>query len=174
MNTSIIGCIEAIDQASNFLSALKEEIYRVPASPLFQSSIGQHLRHTLDLFYALREYQNDAETCDYDLRRRGTKLEYSISAARRELSDIKDWVQQIDEAELRKTMTIKSEVGLTEQLHFVGESTLARELVFVSSHLVHHMAIIVAIAKDAGLKVDPKTGVAAATATYMREVKTSA
>ena len=167
MNNLISGSIEAIDQAVELIESLSDEHYRQSLSPLFQSSIGQHIRHTLDLYVAIMRETKDNHY-DYDVRRRGATVETDPQAAIDEFAFIKLWLNNLDESCFDQIVTVQTEVGLSEEKQFYGQSSFGRELCFVSSHLIHHMAIMAAIAKSQGLTVDESIGVAPATATYLR------
>ena len=61
-----------------------------------------------------------------------------------------------------------SEVSVSEQRDFAGHSTFGRELVFVSSHAVHHYFTLKLIAKMQDIQIDSGLGLAPATASYQR------
>jgi len=56
--------------------------------PLFDSTIGQHLRHILDLYMALIE-PHGTGNINYDIRRRGIALEHQRAAGIAELRQVK-------------------------------------------------------------------------------------
>ena len=81
---------------------------------------------------------------DYDFRRRGAKVESSRDAAIEELSLIKNWLDELEQQTLdgsfaiHQPIDVKSEVTLEQTSSVVLSSSLIRELVFTSSHAVHH------------------------------------
>lgn len=165
MSNVIKGTLETIDQAIEFIDGLTPASYKQVVSPWFESSVGQHLRHIVDLFHAL---MGQTDTLDYDVRRRGAPVEKNKSIGIEELREIRRWVEQLSDEALARTVTVSTEVSISSQL--VGEfsSSFGRELCFASSHLVHHLAIMATIGKMTGNDVDSRVGLAPATASFSR------
>ena len=178
MNRSIAGSVESLDQIMTFIEGLTTTEYQYIATPLFNSSIGQHLRHIVDLYLALMKSSSaenskhcspDICNINYDIRRRGAYVETDKNTGLAELSNIRQWLKSVAERDLSKDALVSTEVSLTSQQSEVFKSSFGRELCFASSHLTHHLAIMAAIAKVSGKNVDPYLGLAPATATFTRE-----
>ncbi len=169
----IIGNIEALDQGIHLVNALSDTQYRFTDASYTQSSIGQHFRHIIDMFMVV-SYPDDPSIIDYDARRRGADVETCRDIAIRELNVIKAYItaylSDLDEsvALLDQDVDIKTEVTIDETHSVVLRSNKLRELVFTSSHAVHHFALISMIAKIQGIALDKNIGVAPATATFLR------
>lgn len=167
MNTMINGNLESLDQMIYFIESLSDEEYQQAAKPWFDSSIGQHLRHILDLFFAL---VNSTESdINYNIRRRGAPVESSREVGLQELQQVRDWVAKISVETMHKETVVHTETALSHQQTDQFKSSFGRELCFASSHLIHHLAIMAAIAKMSGKFVDERLGLAPATATFVRE-----
>ncbi|WP_448216093.1 DinB family protein [Endozoicomonas sp. 2B-B] len=160
------GNQETVEQMIGFVSGLSADDYRFRDSDLFQSTVGQHLRHVLDLYEAIRSSSD--KSVDYDLRRRGLLLEHEKNAGLAELKDLQQWLKALKAGDLDLDVEIKTEVLLSESSSVRLKSTLGRELVFASSHLTHHLAMMATIAKVAGNKIDPSVGMAPATSSFNR------
>ncbi len=169
MNRIVTGNLESLDQMITFIDSLSDAEYQYLPKPLFDSSIGQHLRHIVDLFLAL--VNSTDEEINYDIRRRGALVETDKQQGLKELNDIRIWVSSISDKDGNKDILIHTETALTTQQTDSFKSSFGRELCFASSHLVHHLAIMAAIAKMAGKEVDSKLGLAPATATYERDLE---
>ncbi|MRI31949.1 DinB family protein [Endozoicomonas sp. OPT23] len=167
------GNLEVVDQLIEFVESLSEEDYRFNDSELFMSSIGQHLRHILDLYQVMIEPQQE-DLVDYDVRRRGLALESEKEAGLVELRDLRSWLEALPVESLKQGVLVKTEVLLSETCSVQLPSTFARELVFTASHLTHHLALMVTIAKVIGHKVDDAVGLAPATNTFVENSKTEA
>lgn len=167
MNKIINGSIESLDQMIDFIKNLGDEAYKTAPKPLFDSSIGQHLRHILDVYMALINSDN-FEKINYDIRRRGLALETVRTEGLIELNVIRHWLVTLDEASLTLQTTVHSEVSVCSEQAAQMTSSMGRELCFASSHLTHHLAIMAAIAKFLGHKVSAELGVAPTTATFLR------
>ncbi len=169
----IIGNIEALDQGINLVNALSDEQYRFTDSSYTQSSIGQHFRHIIDMFMAV-SHPGEPAIINYDARRRGADVETCRDVATRELNGIKTYISgylnNLEDALelLKQDMGVKTEVTIEETHSVVLRSNKLRELVFTSSHAVHHYALISMIAKIQGITLDKNIGVAPATATFLR------
>lgn len=170
----LVGNIEAIDQGIRLLDCVTDAQYRHLAVPYVRSSIGQHFRHVVDMFLAISN-RRDVTLIDYDARRRGAKIETCRETATKELKVVKSWMSdrlvELDQGTLGMLIdvAIKTEVTI-EATHSVElRSTMLRELVFTSSHAVHHYALISVIAKIQGVNLEPELGVAPATATFLRQ-----
>lgn len=166
-NAVLEGNQEIVEQALAMLSALNEAQYSFLDSPRFQSSIGQHMRHVLDLHHALIEGMSD-RYIDFDIRRRGHDVEHIKSVAQDEWQTISDWLDTLDDEMCRTKVTVKTEVSLGRQASAEAGSTLERELIFVASHAVHHFALMRLAAYQLGVMLPHGFGVAAATASYLR------
>lgn len=167
----IAGNIQAIDQALAFLQQLSDSQYTSIQSPYVASSIGQHIRHIVDVFFSVTR-RIDPCVIDYDVRRRGADIETSKSIAILELNEVRDWMVSFDilpgHSDDDGRITIRTEVAVEDTRSVELESSIARELIFASSHAVHHFALISVIAKLQGIKLDDQFGLAPATATFLR------
>ena len=165
MHKMILGSIEVLHDLVQLIQQLDDDGYCYPAQPLFNSPIGSHVRHILDIYQALiREKHN---IIDYDLRRRGNAVETQRTAALKELVEIECWLMALEEEQFLAVKIVKTEVCLSQQESMNFTSTLGRELCFASSHVTHHLALIVAIAKSMNIKINGQLGIAPATATFL-------
>lgn len=164
--------IEAIDQGLNLLQRLTDAQYTAVLSPYVSSSIGQHFRHIVDMFYAITQ-RTDPCLIDYNRRRRGAAIEASRAVAIEELNEVRDWMESFAILPVQSgsdlLVDIRSEVTLEATCSVVIGSTMLRELIFTSSHAVHHYALISVIAKLQGVALESTLGIAPATATFLRE-----
>ena len=172
MNNTVTGSLESIDQMITFIDGLNDVEYQFCAKPWFDSSIGQHLRHIVDLYLALIN-QTNAEAVNYDVRRRGASIENIRKIGLQELTDIRTWMQKISQEKIDSEIKVSTEVAITSQQTEVFSSSFGRELCFASSYLTHHLALMAVIAKMAGKEVDPTLGLAPATASFVRKQESS-
>ncbi len=173
----IRGNLEAVDQGLRFLSSLTDEQY-ICVTPLVKSSIAEHIRHVLDMYFAVIR-RVDGNVIDYDVRRRGDVVESCRKQAQVELNEVRNWLSEFDlglrnlsrhsERFNNPRLDIKTEVTLNETESVVVPTTEIRELVFIGSHAVHHYALIDVIARLQGIETEEKLGVAPATASFLRE-----
>lgn len=167
----IKGSIESLEQVIEFIETMDDVIYQQAPKPLFDSSIGQHLRHILDLYIALIAPTKPL-VIDYDVRRRGITLESVRLEGLKELQQVRTWLLALDPSELTQAVQISTEVSVASVQTIQCDSSFGRELCFASSHLIHHLALMVAIAKYLGQQVSADLGLAPTTATFLRSQQT--
>ena len=173
-NCIITGNREVLQQGTALLLSLTDEQYTTNIETYACSSIGQHFRHILDMYQAVLPALASAQpergitmVVDYDNRRRGASVETQRQSAIDELYSIR---QHIDRrvAPLCLPIDVKTEVCIESTQYSLIPSNLARELAFISSHAIHHFALIKVIAKMLGADIDETVGLAPASATFER------
>lgn len=159
---------EIVEQARAYLRSVTERNYVQVIRPQHQSSAGAHMRHILDHYQAL---MTGAETglVDYDARHRGDRCEQDPRSALLRLDDVEQWLRAFDSAQGERSVRVRTEISVSAQRVVTVQSTLARELVFVGSHAVHHYAMIGQISLLQGRTLDVSFGVAPATASFLRD-----
>lgn len=157
------GGLDVAAQALELLHQLSCEQYRLIAAPYLQSSIGQHMRHILDLFHAA-----SVPDINYDARRREHPVETDRHIAIAEWRQICEWLERLTEADIDGAVNVQHEVSLNRQVAATSTSTLGRELVFASSHAVHHFALIRVSLCAQDIPVAETFGFAPATLSHFR------
>lgn len=151
-----------LDHTIALIEGINDHHYTAPCPACDHAAIGGHIRHLLDHFEALAKgFEADAPVV-YDRRDRGTEVERDRAAAAQRLRAVRDRFAGLDDVQLAMGVTVR--VLPTPQGEEVElESTLARELAFVTHHAVHHHAIIKTIAQTAGVSLDHEFGRAPST-----------
>lgn len=170
MQNVIDSTVDILDQLQEFIVGLDPQSYQQGSKPLFDSTIGQHLRHILDIYHALiRDIHNPL--IDYDIRQRGIPLETDKNEGIIALNTIRQWLTALTPADLERPVRISSEVDIAEQRCATFQSSFGRELLFASTHAIHHLALMATLAKILGCQVNSQYGVAPTTATYLRSLE---
>jgi len=172
MHNIIKGSIEVIEQGEQFLKTVTPSSYNKILTPYFTSSSGEHMRHIIDHFQSLK-LSNESGLVDYDLRNRKSDVESNKDFALQQLLIIKQWLLSLDEEILDRKLNIKTEVSLSENHSAYIISNFSRELVFITSHAVHHFSIISIAMQIQDLTLDVNFGIAPATATHLRNTEDS-
>lgn len=162
---AVVGCIETLNQGYEFLETLNNDDYTYLAQPHVSSSIGEHFRHWLDLFHAIRL---DSHRIDYNVRRRGHRVERDLDVAKQEISELIEWLFELPSNDLHQPVAVETEVMLSQTQVEEVTSTFVRELTFAALHATHHFAMAKVVASIRGVTSDSRFGVAPATATYQR------
>lgn len=161
-------CIALLEQGRALIDALEDEDYVAApcatdppdAASNTWSSPGAHTRHLLEFVGCLLRGL-DARRIDYTARKRRSDLETSRTAARREIADAIDGLERVRTLPGDHALDVRPE---PEQDW--TRSTLAREVQFVSSHAVHHHALIRMTLSHRGVEAPPEYGVAPSTLAY--------
>lgn len=160
--------LETVRQAKEFLLGLTAENYQVVIKPHFASSAGAHMRHILDHYLALKDGLSRG-MINYNKRNRYSSVESCPQTALIQWQNIEQWLTQISQLEADTPLSIMSETSISKMQNSHTKSTLARELVFVSSHAIHHFSLLAVISSLLGTKGDINFGIAPSTATYLRQ-----
>ena len=82
---------------------------------------------------------------------------------------IEQWLIEVSQYDADMPLTVMSETSMHNTQNSQTKSTLARELVFVSSHAIHHFSLLAVINSLLGSKDEINFGVAPSTAAYIRQ-----
>ena len=159
-----IALIERLEPRQ-FSEAPHPEGLPAAARDLFaRGAVGAHVRHVLEHYEAFF-VGIESESVDYDRRGRDRRVE-----ARRELAceRLEACARQLESLHLRASDRNLGVVLGTPEDQRAGNSSLARELQFLSSHTVHHYALIAVLVRLWGVVPDDDFGVAPSTLAYER------
>jgi uncharacterized damage-inducible protein DinB len=166
-NTPITGILDAalsvLDTTANIIADLTDAHYTRPAPACSNATIGQHARHLVDHFAALGHAVDSDTIADYDRRQRGTDVETSRTAMLDKIAAVRAQFAGLDDVQLNAPVAIRI-LSAPDAAEVELESTLARELAFVTHHAIHHHALIKIAAADNGAAMHPSFGMAPSTA----------
>jgi hypothetical protein len=134
----------------------------------FPALVGPHLRHIIEHFDALLDGAEQGQV-HYDERERDATLERSPRLAMQRLAQARRRFAQWQSTQLLTPMCVYTRGGLEGELRLQTESTAARELVFLTSHAVHHFALLKPACVALGKRLSPSFGKAPATLAFERE-----
>ena len=131
------ACSYTLSQLADLINQIEEQDFTKPSEALGNSTIGQHLRHTLEFFIC---FENGFESglINYDKRAHDKLIESDKFIALATINRIADFINNMQERSLRL------EVGydLHSEDYITIDTTATRELVYNIEHAVHHMAIM--------------------------------
>jgi hypothetical protein len=151
-----------IDQALEVVAA-----FEGPLSPLFAGLVGSHLRHIVEHFEALL-FPVQPGVVDYDSRARCRKLETQTALATSRLFALQTRLADYPVHGLASPVQVFGMGGTAGEFAFAVTSSVARELVFVASHAVHHYALLAAHCRLQGIALPADFGKAPSTIAYER------
>lgn len=138
-----------------------KNVYSTPVAILSNGTIGQHLRHIVELYSCLLEgYQN--ATVNYEKRKRELLLETDTAAAVQRIEHI---IKNFE----RPDKTLLLETTLDEKMVSI-QTSYYRELFYNLEHCIHHQALIRAALISMGQHiVSENFGVAPSTQQYRKQ-----
>jgi uncharacterized damage-inducible protein DinB len=160
----ITACRDILDQLTGMLAQIRDEDYSRGSVALSGSSIGQHLRHTLEFFVCL-ENGFEKGVINYDKRSHDKSIETDKTIALVTIERVYNFLQDVDlDKPLHLEVNYNIEQDETETLNTTGK----RELVYNIEHAVHHMALIKIGIRELApyVELNKEFGVAASTIRY--------
>ena len=157
---------QILDQLKSVIEQFSDADYRKPLAILGHSSIGQHVRHTLEFFICLMDAKNQG-IINYDKRRHDKLIETDVSLS---LSVIKS-IDEFLEKEINDfTLQLEANYQLNDTSPITISSNFFRELAYNIEHAIHHMALIkIGIKSDfSNIKLPDHFGVASSTVRYQK------
>ncbi|NVJ63332.1 MAG: DinB family protein [Flavobacteriaceae bacterium] len=148
-----------LSQLQNLLEQIDPKIYSQSFEELSNASIGQHIRHIVELFQALDSGYESGIVC-YDNRKRDPLIELDPNAALSALDQILLNLLKED-----KELQVDYQFLSNQQKNI--QSSYQRELLYNLEHSIHHQAIIkVALRTLRSVEIDENFGVAPSTIRY--------
>ena len=112
--------------------------FRMPIPILSDSTLGQHIRHTLEFFLCLIEARNEGYI-NYDCRKHDTIIETDKKLA----LDVADSILEFFEKEQDDFPLVhKANYEMKDSPPVSMQSSYYRELSYNIEHAIHHMALI--------------------------------
>lgn len=142
-------------------------LHEPPGAPAYASPVGAHLRHVIEHFEALL-LPAVPGIVNYDRRPRDRELEAQPAVARARLHALQARLRQTSVAQLAAPIRVLGLGGLAGEFEFAVDSSVARELVFVASHAIHHFALLQSHCQQQGMPVGARFGRAPATVAHER------
>ncbi|MGJ5814592.1 hypothetical protein [Paludibaculum fermentans] len=161
-------------QAHTLLGRLSDAAYSTMPAGLAPHRAGGHLRHILEFYECFLEGV-EAAHIDYDARRRDETVEHSRSAAATRTLSIMHRLETLPALRCDSAVWVRMEDAQPGVVHdsFLM-SSVSRELQTLSSHTVHHFALIAVTLLAHGVAVEPSFGMAPSTLRHLATKKAEA
>ena len=153
--------IRILSQLTDLIQQIQESDFSKPSATLSGSTIGQHVRHTLEFFLCFEAGYREG-VVNYDRRARDTRIETDQQLA---LNTIRQIIAVLPHLEEHRPLVLKMAYDPMESECVSVSTNCLRELVYNIEHAVHHMAIIkIAVREMASyVSLDEDFGIAAST-----------
>lgn len=148
-------------QLTESLNQLTNDEYVQPSRILFNASIGQHVRHIIELFLCL-EKGYESGIVNYEKRKRDYLIETNKELAVQLLRDIYHRLERPNVDLVMEAEDYEDKAGVVSI-----PSNYYREIAYNLEHTIHHMALIrVGINEVSSIKLPQEFGVAYSTIKY--------
>lgn len=152
---------KTLHELSNLVSQLSDDDYCSPCYDLSNASIGEHMRHIIEMFQCL-ENQYEKGIVNYDIRKRDYNIQTNRAFATECIAIILNQIEK-NNKQLQLQQIVDGEELLIE-------TNYNRELLYNLEHCIHHQALIkVAIIQSNSVEIDENFGVARSTIEYRKQ-----
>lgn len=156
---------EKFDELKNAIGLLDENQYSGPSKVLNGTSIGEHVRHIIELFQCLTIQYHLGVIC-YDKRERNKRVETERAFAIQCINNLSNTIQQSD-----KPLLLVQEL---EEKECQFNTTYERELLYNLEHCIHHQALIkIALMHFPDISVPEHFGVAPSTMRHRKSLSSA-
>lgn len=160
-----------LKQLAELITNIEEADFTRPSANLNGSSLGQHIRHTIE-FFLCYESGFKKGIINYDQRNHDTVLETDRDLA---LAAIRQIIAFVDSLPGERPMKLEVGYDLIKDEYISVDTNSTRELVYNMEHAVHHMAIMKIGLREIApyVRLDDDFGIAASTMRYASSARSS-
>lgn len=152
---------QTLAQLADSLERITDEDYCLPVPVIFGASMGQHVRHVVELFQCAQAGY-ETGVINYELRKRDVTIETNRQLAISLLRSLAPALHTTN-----KTLTLEAAYNNSTGPATLLTTNYFREMAYNLEHTIHHMALIrIALHEVCALEVEPSYGVAPATIQY--------
>jgi uncharacterized damage-inducible protein DinB len=156
-----------LEQATVLIEEITDEQYVAPVLGPRGGSIGAQLRHVLD-FHACLLRDLDSGHIEYDRRDRDPRVEVERTRAIDRLRACASRLRALVTVGVPRVLLVRADEPAAAGAPRWAQSSLERELQCLSSHTVHHYALVALMLRTLGASAPAEFGVAPSTLAYWR------
>jgi DinB superfamily len=153
-------------QSLSLVDRLNDAAYTTSPRGMAPHRAGAHLRHILEFYQCFLEGLPDSHI-DYDARRRDVHIEIRRDYAAATIQRIVRALEASPELRQERIVWVRMEDCDGAVRDPFMESSISRELQVLSSHTIHHFALIAMTLRLHGVEMDPEFGMAPSTLRYL-------
>jgi hypothetical protein len=154
---------EIFTQLSQSIRLLDAAEYRQPSKRLFNATIGQHVRHIIELFQCL-QWGYETGVVNYDKRERNLLLEQDKDFALEQLVLLFNDIERAN-----KNLVLQAIYDEYSNEPEQIPTNYLREVAYNLEHTIHHMALIrVGVNEISNVQLPENYGVASSTIKYKK------
>lgn len=163
--------IALLEQGLELLESLTDSTYSQRLPVLFSNRIGAQMRHILE-FYECFFDGLTSRRIDYDARRRDASVEEMRSAATHRIKALLERFESDSLVKVDRSIQVRMEDAPARWgNHALVASSTTRELQALTSHTIHHYALIAMALRTLNIEVPQGFGVAPSTLRYQAQVE---
>ncbi len=157
---AIEGCLVSLDRCLDLIDGVDTATFIAPTP--HHGTVGAHLRHCIEYFRCFFGEERTG-SIEYDARERDLLLETDRERSRRAIVEIIEKLRSLGSSDLHRTVQIHQVLAPDTAPELVLSSA-KRELMGLSEHTIHHLAILSQLLEALGTDhSDPALGVAYST-----------
>jgi hypothetical protein len=154
--------VEWLRQVFALVERLEDEIFATTPQGFSPHRVGSHLRHVLEFYECLLDGLESGRV-DYDSRKRNESIERNRHYA---LASIRSIICRLQAISRQLTKTVLAVRMENAEADVWLASSIGRELQALSSHTIHHFALIAVTLRLHGVAVDADFGMSPSTLKY--------
>ena len=131
-------CKENLNEIKNVLIQLTNPQYTFQSTTLFGATIGQHVRHILEIYQSVLS-GSETKLINYDNRERNLLIENDTNIAIQMIDEI---CSKLKEEQSDMHMILEGNFCAEEGEQIKIETSFLRELAYCLEHSIHHQALI--------------------------------
>jgi hypothetical protein len=151
--------IGLLQQALSLVHRMEDTTFSTSPKGLDPHRVGSHIRHVLE-FYDCFLAGLEGACVDYDARKHDETLERNRHAAAVKVSSIIRRLEEASSLPEDRALAVRME---DRDADVYLRSSIGRELEALSSHTIHHFALIAVTLRLHGVEVDPNFGMSPST-----------
>jgi len=156
-----------LQQALRLLDRVDDNSYSTSPAGMSPHRPGGHLRHVIEFFQAFLDGLHSG-VIDYDARRRDPEIERSRIAAAAAIRRVVRALETTQALRLEANVWVRLEDASARNVSdSLMHSSISRELQVLSSHTIHHFALMAMTLRLHGVEMDPAFGMAPSTLRYL-------
>jgi len=132
------ACQDVLDQVADVINQLSDQEFIQPVEAFNGSTLGQHIRHSLEFFLCLMEGY-DKGLVNYDKRSHDQVIETSRDLTLEVINRVKLFVSKCNTTH-NLILQVSYDRHSSDEMSI--ETNLNREIIYNIEHVIHHMALV--------------------------------
>lgn len=147
----------------------REFVHSAPAAAKYaELGVGRHIRHVTDHVQSLVDGAQIG-TIDFNFRTRDSDTERNPHHALSLIEQQQRRLDQLATRDFEQAITVISEMSFDQSLSRGFQSTLAREVLYLINHTIHHAAYVKVMLQQHQVFLPAEIGLAPCTMSYERQ-----